>query len=57
MSHHLWTAARVAFSIMCLGATVWLFLWIIGCVIGAHISAKQRQRKANDHRVGGVISP
>jgi hypothetical protein len=55
--NHLWTAARVAFSIMCLGATVWLFLWVIGCVISAHVSAKQRQRKANDHRVGGVISP
>jgi len=58
---HVWMTARVAFWLLCIVGATGLLLWLIGCLIGAHLAANQRraqaQRKGHDFRVGGSLSP
>lgn len=48
-------SVKAAFIFLCALGSVCFIMWIIACLISA--TAFKPRRRANDHRVGGVINP
>ncbi len=61
MSAHVWAALRVGFWMLCSVGALAFVLWVAACIVSSCVAANQRrahaQRRGNNYRVGGVISP
>lgn len=59
--HHFWFAAKCLFILGCwFGAAcfaLWLLLVVVSAVATARVEEYRAERRANNHRVGGCISP